>query len=69
MFLITTDVTCRVEDIVKLVPLTGLNGEQYGHTSGTLVFLMNRMEGRVDKEFTSMPYAEVLESLSNAKFQ
>ena len=68
MFLITPDFTCRVSDIIKLVPRTGMNKEQYGHTSGTLVYLNNSMESRIDKEFTSMSYADVLKSLDNAKY-
>ena len=66
MFLITTDFTCRVSDITKIIPMTGLNGEQYGHTSGTLVYVNNHLKGHVDREFTSMPYVEVLEALDNA---
>jgi len=67
MFLITPEFTVRVEDVVKLVPRSGLNKEQYGYTSGTLVYI--RANGQIDKEFTSMSYTEVLKSLSNAKYQ
>ena len=67
MFLITPDFTCRLVDVVKLIPMTGMNKEQYGHESGTLVYINNLTEHRVDKEFTSMAYVEVLEALDNAR--
>lgn len=67
MFLITTDFTCRVADVVKIVPRTDLNEDQYGRTSGTLVYINNHLKGVVDKEFTSMSYQEVLQALDIAR--
>jgi hypothetical protein len=67
MFLITPDFTVRVHDVIKIVPRPA--DVKNKKASGTVVHINNMIAGCVDREFTTMPYKEVIKTLENAKHQ